>query len=443
MERLRGLMRRAPAVDLAVWVTVALPVVLASEPLPEDSAVSAGTFRVGALVLLAAAVPLARRAPLAAALLPAAYALVLTGQLYSEELLLAEPVFAFLLGRRTTGSRAAVQLAGFLVLVALLHAVAVGGGSVEGWLELAGSLLLQAALPWTAGQYVRQYAELLRSGWELAERLDHEREVVAEQVRLRERARIAADMHDSLGHELSLIAVRAAALEVSSDVGARGHRSAGELRRAAAAATERMRDIVGVLREDDGQPSVLPADDSVAALVRRAAESGMPVVLDDAPSRPPVAVPEAGRRAAYRVVQEALTNAARHAPGAPVTVTQRLDETRGHLTVTVVNGVPPRKAPPTRALGSMGHGLIGIDERVRLAGGTMTATPVTGGFAVRARIPVTPRPAPAPAAAPLPAREARTAARRQLQRGVLAAFWAPLALGLVLVVMRAVDPGQP
>ncbi|GHI22760.1 hypothetical protein Shyd_41310 [Streptomyces hydrogenans] len=77
----------------------------------------------------------------------------------------------------------------------------------------------------------------MRSGWELADRMEREQAAVADRERLRERSRIAGDMHDSLGHDLALIAVRAGALEVDPGLGAEQQRAAGELRRAAAEAT--------------------------------------------------------------------------------------------------------------------------------------------------------------------------------------------------------------
>ena len=80
-------------------------------------------------------------------------------------------------------------------------------------------MLLIILLPWLVGRYARQQYELVRAGWELAERLEREQDLTAERMRLLERSRIASDMHDSLGHELSLIALRAAALQVDADPG--------------------------------------------------------------------------------------------------------------------------------------------------------------------------------------------------------------------------------
>ncbi|MBP2324500.1 signal transduction histidine kinase [Kibdelosporangium banguiense] len=178
--------------------------------------------------------------------------------------------------------------------------------------------------------------------------------------RLRERARIAADMHDSLGHELTLIAVRASVLQVSSGLDEQQRKAVGELRESAAAATERLREIIGVLR---GPP------ETIAGLIARSEASGMVIkakVEDVSPEVEPVA---------YRVVQEALTNAAKHAPGATVVV----EVTR--TGVSVINEPP---AAPSPGLASGGHGLSGLRDRVKLAGGYFQAGPRDGGFAVTA-----------------------------------------------------------
>ncbi|MCA1438583.1 hypothetical protein I6F33_37630, partial [Bradyrhizobium sp. BRP20] len=117
---------------------------------------------------------------------------------------------------------------------------------------------------------------LVRSGWQRAEELELRQRIVAEEARLRERARIASDMHDSLGHELSLIALRAAALEMS------GSAEAKALRESAAAATERLREILGLLRED--APPVDPVQGGVPALVERARASGVDIEFSEEPA---------------------------------------------------------------------------------------------------------------------------------------------------------------
>ncbi|WP_160150260.1 sensor histidine kinase [Nonomuraea solani] len=181
---------------------------------------------------------------------------------------------------------------------------------------------------------------------------------------VRERRRIAQDMHDELGHDLNLIALAAGALKLAPDLPESHRASAQDLRARAGHAVDRLGEIVGVLHE--------PA--SVESLVEAASAAGLPVTLrvDGTPK-------DAGRTV-YRVVQEGLTNAAKHAPGAPVTV--RISHTPAETHVVVENGPAPRSL---RTGG--GRGLTGLDERVRRAGGTLTCGPSGAGFTVEARLP--------------------------------------------------------
>ncbi len=301
-----------------------------------------------------------------------------------------------------------------------------------------------------------------------------ERQGAADRIRLRERARIAQEMHDSLGHALSLIALRAAALELADGLDSRHRAAAGELRASVAEATERLHGIIGVLREETDPVTTSPAGESIADLVDGAREAGMAVRLD-LPDVPP-ALPELTAHAAYGLVREALTNAARYAPGAEVTVglVRRADG----VEVEVVNEPPP--AGPLPGPPPTGSGLLALAERVRLAGGSLsTGTRPEGGFAVRARLPVSAptataataptgrrgaadlpgpigrlgsapaggRSGPAGLTAPAPAGELTSstgsgaaagshpvgaAARRQVRRSLLVALGAPVGLALAL-----------
>ena len=252
-----------------------------------------------------------------------------------------------------------------------------------------------------------------------------------ERARLRERSRIAEGMHDSVGHELSLIALRAAALEVDADLPERHRRAATELREAAATATDRLGEIIGVLREADAQAPVVPNDESVADLVARAAASGLAVRLLENADQPEGAdqpdVSPMVDRAVHRVVQESLTNASKHAPGASVvvTITRSAD---------ILVGVRDSGATQTvEHVSSAGSGLAGLTERVRLVGGTLTAGPRSeGGFEVVARIPREGgRPEPEQPVESATADE-RAHVRRKARRGLITAVAAPIVLGSVV-----------
>lgn len=436
-----GILRSTYVLDLLFVVAVMVPL-LASDGAPRGSVFSPTTFQLVAGSVLVVSVLVARRLPLVAALAPAALGLGVTGNMFTDQLGWAQLLLAFLLGRRTTGRQAAYQLVASLGLLSLVFVLTTSGTTGDDWFSLGLEVLLMFVLPWTAGQYVRQHADLLRAGWELAERLEREHDLVADQVRLRERTRIAGDMHDSLGHELSLIAMRAAALQVSLPPGSEAHESADELRDAASAATDRLHRIIGILRGDDDGPPVVPALDTVDDLVDRAVASGVDVTLTDTGSGAGVGteqLPEATTRALYRVVQESLTNTTKHAPGAPVTVALRRDG--DDVVVRVANDTPP--VPLAASADVMGYGLVGLDERVRLVGGTLDArsTP-DGGFAVVARLPGTADAAATPPVTTPIAHHTLAAARRRLRYGMIGAFWAPALVIAILVLLYTFDVGR-
>ncbi|WDZ87687.1 histidine kinase [Micromonospora cathayae] len=327
---------------------------------------------VGWLLLLGAATVLAWRRPLAALVL------VVLGSYVDGNFVFAIPVFSYLVGRRAVRALpaalvfAAIAAGGTVLNLGLL------GTRARTWFLLATILIFGGVLPWLVGRYRRQYHALLRAGWEYAEVVRREQQGAAERVMLRERARIAREMHDSLGHDLSLIALRAGALELAADLDPRYRTAAGELRVSVTAATERLSGIVRVLRPDAGPVPVEPAD--VTALVDGARRAGMTVLVRGDPGD--ADLPELTVVALRGLVREALTNAARYAPGARVVLTVR--RVPGRFTVSVVNGPGPT-GPPVPV--STGSGLLALGERVRLAGGTLAAGPEGTGFAVRAHLP--------------------------------------------------------
>ncbi|GLF94754.1 sensor histidine kinase [Streptomyces yaizuensis] len=449
--------------DLALWVLLCCPVLLRAGA-DGGGPVATGT----GIVLLGVAVLVGRRLPLPALGIVVALSALEHPQLISPEYAPALPVFGALAGRRSPRARPALLTFAGLAAAgpALLFAT---GGELWSWPGQLAAVFFAVVVPWLVGRYARQYAELVRTGWELADRMEREQRAVADRERIRERSRIAGDMHDSLGHDLSLLAVRAAALEVDRALGEEQRAAAGELRKAAADATARLRDIVGVLRADDEPAPTVPAGETVRALVERARDAGVDVTLHEnhedheeatataASAETTAAVPEMTDRAVHRVVQEAVTNAARHAPGAAVAVSvvREPDAVR----VTVENGPPARPPGPPGG----GTGLVGLGERVRLAGGSIGHGPCPGGgFTVTARLPTattghgagaTPEAgagagtkagteAGPEAAAPVTTTSARELdrARRRVRRGLWQALAAPaVALVVLGVVFFFVD----
>ncbi|MEV0403582.1 histidine kinase [Actinoallomurus sp. NPDC050550] len=311
--------------------------------------VAAASAALGVIVATARSRPLtALYGAAALSLLQWAYLAVRPGP-FSLSYVVALPVMGYLAGRRLPRDRPV--LLSFVAIALLELALAVAVGTVEGsatrwvvtWFDLTLALVFLVMCPWLIGRYRRLQQELVRAGWERAERLEREQLIVTDRERLRGRARIAQDMHDSLGHELSLIALRAGALEMAPDLPERHRAAAGELRAGTASATERLREIIGVLREGPGGDPAMPltpARESVTDLVERARASGLPVELrDERGDGGSVPLPDMAGHAVHRVVQESLTNAAKHAPGAAVTV--HLARSANETVVTVTNGPQP------------------------------------------------------------------------------------------------------
>ncbi|MET8526735.1 histidine kinase [Micromonospora sp. NPDC005172] len=212
---------------------------------------------------------------------------------------------------------------------------------------------------------------------ELSER-EQERRAVLE-----ERTRIARELHDVVAHHMSLIAVQAETAPYRlGDVPAPAAAEFVAIAGSARDALTDMRRLLGVLRSEASGPQTTPQPDlaDLGAMVDAARRAGLPVTLEAGPSGP---VPAPVGLAAYRIVQEGLANAARHAPGAAVRVTVRSGPSG--LGVRVDNSRPDVR--PT-VDGSPGHGLTGMRERATSLGGTFTAGPLPdGGYAVVAELP--------------------------------------------------------
>ncbi|MCC3281411.1 sensor histidine kinase [Arthrobacter caoxuetaonis] len=212
-----------------------------------------------------------------------------------------------------------------------------------------------------------------------------EQDALAAQARLAERTRIAREMHDTLSHRLSLIAMHAGALEYRADLDRETIRStAAVLRETAHTAAGELRTVLSVLREEAAETSPQPTVHSIPALVETARAAGSDVTLHmDPPLRGDEAasLPDATSRHLYRVVQEGLTNAQKHAPGLPVTVSLTGGPGRG-ITVSASN---PVSGQVTAAPG--GLGLVGLAERARLADGTFESGLRHGMYTTTVKVP--------------------------------------------------------
>ncbi|MFD4412063.1 sensor histidine kinase [Streptomyces sp. NPDC058476] len=246
------------------------------------------------------------------------------------------------------------------------------------------ALLTATVVGW--GMFVRSKRQLMLSLRDRARRAETEAELRAEQAQRLAREAIAREMHDVLAHRLTLLSVHAGALEFRPDAPQEEvARAAGVIRESAHEALQDLREIIGVLRagdsDDAGRPQ--PTLGALDGLVAESRSAGMKVVLDNRVADPS-AVPASVGRTAYRIAQEGLTNARKHAPGAEVTVSLSGAPGTG-LAVSVGNPPPPGGVP--HVPGS-GQGLIGLTERATLTGGRLEHGGTgDGGFEVRAWLP--------------------------------------------------------
>ncbi|MEV8637583.1 histidine kinase [Streptosporangium sp. NPDC051023] len=246
--------------------------------------------------------------------------------------------------------------------------------------NLLSTYVVFVALPLLVGLYLAQHRRLVSALDQRNRQLRLQRRLLAEQERLRERLRIARDMHDSLGHRLSLVSVQAAALEVSA-LPVRHRQAVGQLAEAARTAMNELHELVGALRKEEDRPSRSLTVEAIGDVVEEFREAGVPVTLVKRGEPRPLSF--AAGQAAYRVVEEGLTNAAKHAPHQPVTVSVEWESDA--LLLTVANPLPDDLSAVGATMA--GHGLTGLGERVRPAGGVLDHRLSDDGFRLFAMLP--------------------------------------------------------
>jgi signal transduction histidine kinase len=256
------------------------------------------------------------------------------------------------------------------------------------WIAFAFGLAFTVAmLVW--GMYLGSRRELLWTLRDRAERAEAEQGLRVEQGRSTERARIAREMHDVLAHRISLITLHAGALAYRTDL------TADEMRGTAALiqtksheALTDLRQVLGVLRGND--PSALldrpqPTFEDLGALVREAEDSGMHIQYDEH-VLDATRMPDPVGRATYRIVQEGLTNARKHAPGVTVLVDVGGSPEDG-VRIRIRNPARSTYAPDRTAPPGAGLGLVGLGERAKLAGGRLETRRRGGAFELTGWLP--------------------------------------------------------
>jgi len=283
-------------------------------------------------------------------------------------------------------SRAGQRMALAVVVVMLTVHLAAVGLQQDAFpaAELGFAVVLWGGV-WLAGERSRLRAERLKALEERALRAEREAERERRLAAAEERMRIARDLHDSAGHAINVILVHAGLGRLRTEHDAAGAREALEtIEEVARETAGEIDQLVGVLRQDaaSGEVEPPPGLAAVEELVARHRAAGLDVVATIEGQRRPL--PANVDRGAYRILQEALTNAARHGNGsAEVLVTFET----GALEVTVTNPIGARS---TRQNGA-GHGVVGMRERADLLGGSLEAAPQAGRFRVHAWLPVAPQ----------------------------------------------------
>ncbi|MEU8512695.1 histidine kinase [Kitasatospora sp. NPDC048722] len=372
--------RRLPAWCTAPWLMLLLPALYS---LMDAALVArdAQWWQVALSVLAAVTLLWRRRFPVLVLLL------TMPGS-YVADIWLAPITAVYTLAAERPNPRLVIPLGTLFTLVEFFH-WPISDQTV--WLSRDTALyaiqsIMLAAGPAATGLLARTRRELAARVEELTRGQERETRLLAERVLISERGRLAREMHDVVSHQVSLISIQAGALQVSTPDPAAAA-TARTIRELSVRTLDELRQMVGVLRTGDPRHNTpLAPQPRLADLPRLIEESGLAAAAELAPGDRPW--PEAVERAAYRTVQEALTNITKYAPDAAVHVKVRAKGRR--LRVEVRNDPPPVRParPDALTLPGGGHGLVGLRERAQLLGGTLTAGPTQeGGFEVRAELP--------------------------------------------------------
>jgi signal transduction histidine kinase len=253
---------------------------------------------------------------------------------------------------------------------------------------ILGALITAVVISW--GLLVRVRREHLRTLRDRAVGMETEQRLRIEQARDAERRRIAREMHDVLAHRVSLLSLHAGALEFRPDAPPEEiAEAAGVIRANAHSALEELRAVIGVLRDGADEAGPEPPQPTLADIPALVEESRAAGIRVSCRIEPHGGVPVALGRTAYRIVQEGLTNARKHAPAAAVDVA--VTGADGQLVVEVVSRRPVGVAVAGEPLPGAGSGLIGLGERVALSGGALQHGPDgAGDFVLRATLPLAP-----------------------------------------------------
>jgi signal transduction histidine kinase len=383
VSRIGEVARRYAFDALIVLLAIAAILELAIRRDAPDAPRTTLWFDVPAIAILVLPLFARRRFPFAA---PAAYWLVGVGLSFVDGRLVAFMTSVFVIGMAASyllgNVRDALQARMGLAVVLGGAALVVYNVPAHSTSELVFIPLL-FGICWLAGFALRERAEQAEAAEERATQAEREREAAARVAVAEERARIARELHDIVAHAMSVMVLQVGAVRHKLPQTLEEDRDAlGRVEQAGRTALAEMRRLLGAMRRDgDGvELGPQPGLDALDALLEEVGRAGLPVRLHvDGDAFP---LPRAIDLSAYRIVQEGLTNSLKHARAshADVTVRYRPDEVEVEV---VDDGSGPA------ASDGLGHGLVGIRERVTIYGGEMSAgTANGGGFVLSARLPL-------------------------------------------------------
>jgi signal transduction histidine kinase len=386
---------------VATLVCVASLAIVAGGGFGESPPSSRPLDAVGVALLVAMAAPLVARraAPLAVFTATSAVTLVLLGLSFPLDLPLGPLVGGYTVGAAYGGARPAVRAAAMVAVAGFVPATmltfAAGGYDVT--LMIVPEMLAVAVLlagVWIAGDRARLRRERVAELEDRARRAEREAERERRVAAAEERLRLARELHDSAGHAINVILVQAGAARLLHERDPDGSRRAiGTIEEVARKTIGEIDRLVRVLRAEDAGADAVPVDPTMLPELVEHHRAGGLWIAADLP-HPPGDLPPSLARAAYRILQEALTNAARHGRGsAGVTVRYR----DGGVDLTVTN---PAAAGGAAAGGAAaggpgnggGHGITGMRERATLVGGALEVDRVDGTFRLHALLPHPERP---------------------------------------------------
>ena len=231
-----------------------------------------------------------------------------------------------------------------------------------------------------AGMFVRTRRQLVLSLRERAVQVETEQHLRIDQARRTEREQMAREMHDVLGHRISMVSMHAGALEMSlSEAGGPAARSAAVIRSSAHQALDDLHEVVGILRSENDRerPTRQPTLADIRTLIDESRQAGLIIEADLRFEQTDDSAPMTLTHTAYRIVQEGLTNAHKHAPGGLVTV--RIAGAAGPGLDIELLSSPSSDAAAYPRIPSGGRGLIGLAERAHLSGGRLEHGPTADG----------------------------------------------------------------